>query len=451
MEDHNLFAISPLDGRYHHICEALGKIFGEANLIQQRCIIEIKWLQFMLTIPELKLGDASLTPKLELLIQQIDYHKIKEIEKTTHHDVKAVEIYLQQELTKNPQLAHLIPWVHFGCTSEDINNLAYAKMWQQALNQIIIPGYQEIVNTLSNLALTWQDITILSHTHGQPASPTTLGKEINVFAERLKSCLSQTRFKKIYGKFSGAVGNFNAHMVAYPQLDWPKIAKSFVTQLDLTYNPITTQIEPHDQLAAHCHDLVNMNTILSDCCTDIWHYISLGYLGQATTSGQVGSSTMPHKINPINFENAEGNFGLATALAHYFARKLPISRLQRDLSDSTVLRNLGCMLGYTQVAFHNLNQGLRKITPNQQNIDASFTNNWQVLTEAIQTILRTQGHADAYEKLRTNSQGQNLDQAGYLALVTKLNNRASQALTQLTPKTYCGLAQELSKPPTTEE
>jgi len=447
-----LTAISPLDGRYQAKQADLRPILSEYGLIFFRCTVEIHWLIKLSENAEINQNELlSAAEKKQLLdiLEQFDLtdaEKIKSIEQTTNHDVKAVEYFLQEKV-KALKLDRLIPLIHFGCTSEDINNVAYALMFKSAREKIMAPLMQEIITALKKLATETANLAMLARTHGQPASPTTLGKELLNVAVRLERQSQQFLTNDIFGKCNGAVGNFNAHVIAYPEVDWLTISKNFVTDLGLNYNAYTTQIEPHDWLAETLHALQRFNTVLIDLDRDLWGYIALDYFSQQKIENEVGSSTMPHKINPIDFENSEGNLGIANALAQHLAEKLPISRWQRDLSDSTVLRNLGSVFGYSALAYQATLKGLGKLIPNEKAIQAALNTHWEVLAEAVQSVMRRYGIADAYEQLKAFSRGKQLDANGLQTFIDQLEipAEAKAQLRQLTPQTYIGKAAALVK------
>lgn len=451
-QNHALTAISPIDGRYAEKTAVLRTIFSEYGLIKYRYRVELQWLRFLANhdgIPELQALSPSAEQFLQQLSEQFDEHKaleIKSIEKTTNHDVKAVEYQLKKDLATHDELATKIEFVHFACTSEDINNLSYALMLKDG-RDVLLQMYQEISNQIKQIALAEQNTAFLAHTHGQPASPTTLGKEFANVVFRIKRQLSLLDSQEMLGKINGAVGNFNAHHVAYPDVDWQRSAQQFVEQLGLTYNPLTTQIEPHDYIAELLHTLSRINVILLDFCRDVWTYISLNYFKQKVISGEVGSSTMPHKVNPIDFENAEGNFGLANALAEHLAHKLPISRMQRDLTDSTVLRSLGSVFAYTVIALASLKKGLTKLETNHVAIAADLAANPEVLAEAVQTVMRRYAIPEPYEKLKALTRGQKITPEILVTFIDGLDlpEEVKARLRGLTPKDYVGLAQKLAQ------
>lgn len=443
-----LYALSPLDGRYGAQTQELAALFSEAALMKYRAHVEVEWLIFMAEqgiIPDCKLSDSEIKKLREIYqnFSESDAQTVKTTEKTTNHDVKAVEYFLKEKSADFcPKQAGSF-W-HFACTSEDINNLAYALMIKEAL-KVMQKDLQTLQTLIQNKATEYVEVAMLSRTHGQPASPTTLGKEFANFSYRLDRQLKQLTAQEILGKFHGAVGNFNAHAIVLPKLNWSKLSEQFVEGLGLKFNPMVTQIEPHDFIAECSHNFIRINTILLGLARDIWTYISLDYFKLKVVAHEVGSSTMPHKVNPIDFENAEGNLGLANALFTHFAEKLPISRLQRDLTDSTVLRNVGMAFGYTLIAYRALIRGLNKISPNFTKLDSDLSERYEVLTEAIQTVLRYHGVADAYEQLKAASRGQAFTKESYLECVAKLNlpKDIKAQLEALTPQNYIGLASTL--------
>lgn len=448
---HPLLALSPIDGRYSNKTQGLAHITSEYGLIYYRSVVEIRWLQHLCQEPMISeapslsaQGNAYLNAIIENFSIK-DAESVKTIEKTTNHDVKAVEYFLQEKLKAQPELATLIPFIHFGCTSEDINNVAYALMWRDAQQQIQTAAMQPLDQALLNLTSSTRDMAMLSRTHGQTASPTTLGKEVANIRHRYHQTLQRWSQLPVLAKFNGAVGNFNAHVSAYPELDWCQISQSFIESLKLTWHSHTTQIEPHDALAESLHGLMRINTVLIDMSRDIWGYISLGYFRQKSIAGEVGSSTMPHKVNPIDFENAEGNLGLANALAAHMASKLPCSRWQRDLTDSTVMRNLGTVLGYSLISYQSLLKGLNKLEAQAEYMADELAQHWEVLAEPIQTVMRRFGIEDAYEQLKALTRGSQITQKDLSQLIESLNipSDAKQALLDLTPNTYIGLALQL--------
>lgn len=448
-----LLALSPLDGRYAGKVDALRPIFSEYGLIRARVKVEIEWLLALGAEPgivELKDFSSAGKQKLRALADGFsvaDAARVKEIERTTNHDVKAVEYFIKEQLKDDAELGPALEFVHFACTSEDINNLSYGLMLEQARREVLLPAFDGIATTLRALALAQAAQPMLSRTHGQTASPTTLGKEIANVVARLERQRKQILTVELTGKINGAVGNYNAHVVSYPDVDWPAFARKFVESLGLAFNPYTTQIEPHDNVAEIGDATRRANTILVDLARDIWGYISLGYFKQRLKEGEVGSSTMPHKVNPIDFENAEGNFGLANALFEHFSAKLPISRWQRDLTDSTVLRALGTAFGHTQVALDSLAKGLGKLETNPQRLDADLDAAWEVLAEAVQTVMRRHGLPNPYEQLKALTRGQGITADSMRAFIESLElpADAKQRLLDLTPGSYIGLADRLAR------
>lgn len=448
-----LTAVSPLDGRYADKTAALRDIFSEYGLIKYRYRVELRWLQTLANeqgigeLQSLSADGQNFIDRLYADFSPTTAQAIKVIEKTTNHDVKAVEYQLKKDLAAHPELAEKIEFVHFACTSEDINNLSYALMLKDGRDWLG-DRLNNIAEKLAQLAHAEAATAILSRTHGQAASPTTLGKEIANVHYRLSRQIRQLETQEMLGKINGAVGNFNAHHISYPNIDWPQLAQHFVENtLGLSYNPLTTQIEPHDYIAELMHNLLRANTILLDLCRDIWTYISQHYFKQKMIAGEVGSSTMPHKINPIDFENAEGNFGLANALAEHLAAKLPISRLQRDLSDSTVLRSLGSVFAYTAIALASLEKGLGKLEVNRERIAADLAANPEVLGEAIQTVMRRYGIEEPYEKLKALTRGQDITPETLAVFVQNLElpEAVKAELSRLSPADYIGIAPQLAR------
>ena len=451
MELSPLTALSPLDGRYAPQVDALRPILSEFGLIRYRLEVEIRWLMALAKhseiteVPELS---AQAQDHLLSILDQFNEeaaNEVKQIEKTTNHDVKAIEYYLQQQFEKNAELKKLIPFIHFACTSEDINNLAYALMLKNGFEQVLAPRMQELIQNLTQMAKKYAGLAMLSRTHGQAATPSNLGKEIVNFVVRLQRALTALNSIQIFGKFNGAVGNHNAHLAAYPQIDWLMLSEKFVKDLGLKWNPYTTQIEPHDELAAFLHNLIRFNSIMIDLDRDLWSYISLGYFTQKSLAHEVGSSTMPHKVNPIDFENSEGNLGVANALADHLALKLPISRLQRDLSDSTALRNLSSALAYSLLAYQSCLKGLTKLEANQELITQDLQQHWEVLAEAIQTVMRRYCLDNAYEELKALTRGKKIDAESLKTFIEglQLPEEAKANLLQLTPFNYIGYAERL--------
>ncbi len=451
MKVFTLRAISPADGRYAEKVADLRDIFSEYGLIRFRVMVEVRWLQSLADEPaiaELEPPTSLMKDALNSIIDDFcvdDAERVKKIEATTNHDVKAVEYFIREKLGDGPETSQLKDFLHFACTSEDINNLSYALMLRAARNDVLRPKMRTLSNKLQSMAKSFAAVPMLSRTHGQTASPTTVGKELANVVQRLQRTEQQFASVAILGKFNGAVGNFNAHVIAYPDADWRTISKQFIESLGLQQNAHTTQIEPHDWTAEYCHALVRYNTILIDLCRDIWGYISLGYFKQKVAQNEVGSSTMPHKVNPIDFENAEGNLGMSTALLSHFAEKLPISRWQRDLTDSTVQRNFGVAISYTLIAMESLLKGLGKLQINEAAIAADVNEAWEVLAEAVQTVMRRYGIPEPYEKLKALTRGQAVNQELLQAFIATLEIPESerQRLLELRPETYLGLAQEL--------
>jgi adenylosuccinate lyase len=445
-------ALSPLDGRYADKLSAVRRIFSEAGLMRERVRVECAWFLRLAAGPAaralagLPVGAKDLLAALAKDPGATNVAVIKEIESRTNHDVKAVEYWLRGELQNRGATPAQLEWMHFGCTSEDINNLAYALMLQSARTTLLLPKLRALQDSLDALAARHAGVAMLARTHGQTASPTTLGKEFANVAARLETQRGAIERVAILGKMNGAVGNFNAHVAALPQVDWPAFSASFVESLGLVSNPYTTQIEPHDWIAEYCHALMRANTVLLDFARDMWSYISLGYFTQRLKSGEVGSSTMPHKVNPIDFENAEGNLGLANALLGHFADKLPVSRMQRDLTDSTVLRNVGVAIGHAVLSFRSLSAGLEKIELNQARLAEDLDRAWEVLSEAVQTVMRAHGIPDAYERLKTFTHGRPVDERAMREFIASvaLPAEEKQRLMQLTPGTYVGLAPHLA-------
>ncbi len=452
MPTHALTALSPLDGRYASKAEPLRPIFSEFGLMHRRVQVEIEWLLALAAEPaiaELPAFDPEQVDHLRSIVSGFsveDGTRIKAIEATTNHDVKAVEYFIKERIGNDTGLAQAKEFVHFACTSEDINNLSYALMLRDARDQVLLPAFDRIIATLRTMARAHATQPMLSRTHGQTASPTTLGKELANVVARLQRQRAQLAAQTIPGKINGAVGNFNAHAITYPALDWQAFSQRFVSGLGLEHNAYTTQIEPHDGVAEYCDAVRRANTVLIDLARDIWGYISLGYFKQTLKAGEVGSSTMPHKVNPIDFENAEGNFGLANALLGHFAEKLPISRWQRDLTDSTVLRALGTAFGHTLVALESLAKGLGKLQVNPERLAADLDASWEVLAEAVQTVMRRHGLPEPYEQLKALTRGQGITRESMRQFVEGLDlpADAKQRLLALTPATYVGVAADLA-------
>ena len=450
MELSSLTALSPIDGRYASKTEALRPIFSEYGLIRHRIVVEVRWLQALAAHEDIKEVPALSTHAERVLndiidkFSEQDAQRVKNIESTTNHDVKAVEYFLKEKITGNKELEAISEFIHFACTSEDINNLAYALMLREARNQSLLPLLDEVIDVISELARKNAEIPMLARTHGQTASPTTIGKEMANVAARLRRQREQVSAIPMLGKINGAVGNYNAHMVAYPDIDWPALSSQFISGLGLEVNPYTTQIEPHDYMAELFDALSRFNTVLIDFSRDVWGYISLGYFRQKTVAGEVGSSTMPHKVNPIDFENAEGNLGIANALFSHFGAKLPISRWQRDLSDSTVLRNTGVAIAHCIIAYESCLKGIGKLQVNEQRTAEDLDNSWEVLAEALQTVMRRHGIEKPYEKLKDLTRDQQVNQATLQTFINTLElpDNVKQELANLTPASYTGNAGE---------
>ncbi len=443
-------AISPIDGRYEAQTAQLSAEFSEFALIKYRVRVEVEWLLFLSERPEIgevrpfTVTETVLLRDLAAAFDPAEAERVRQIEQTTRHDVKAVEYYLQEQL-RDTTLADVIPFIHFCCTSEDINNLAYAQMLQQGMTRHWLPQARQMVDQVAQIAQDTRAVAMLSRTHGQPASPTTLGKELAVFVHRWRRQLTQIEAIKYLGKFSGTVGNYHTHSIAYPHLDWEALSRTFVERLGLTWNPLTTQIESHDSIAELCHALARFNTILLGFDQDIWTYISLGYFKQRAVAGEVGSSTMPHKVNPINFENSEANLGVSNALLVHLAGKLPVSRLQRDLTDSSALRNLGTAIAYSFIALQATRRGLGVLDVNPSAIARDLDPAWEVLAEPIQTVMRRVSMPGAYERLKELTRGSGITQAGIQAFIADLDlpDADKQRLLALTPAGYTGLAEQL--------
>ena len=452
MKVSTLKALSPADGRYADKVNGLRDIFSEYGLIRFRVLVEVRWLQCLADdnqVAELRPTSSVMKDVLNHIVDDFsldDAERIKKIEETTNHDVKAVEYFIRERLGDGPETSTLKDFLHFGCTSEDINNLAYALMLRAARNDVVLPQMRELRGKIKNLAHEHAAVPMLSRTHGQTASPTTVGKEFANVVARLERAQQNFRDIVIRGKFNGAVGNYNAHLIAYPDADWPAIANRLIESLGLDPNTHTTQIEPHDWTAEYAHALMRYNTILIDLSRDIWGYVSLGYFTQKVAKGEVGSSTMPHKVNPIDFENAEGNLGMANALLGHFAEKLPISRWQRDLTDSTVQRNFGVAVGYVMIAISSLLKGLGKLELNEERIAHDVDNAWEVLAEAVQTVMRRYGIPEPYEKLKALTRGQAVSKELLSEFIASLDipDDEKKRLLELTPAAYVGLAANLA-------
>ena len=452
MKVSTLRALSPADGRYADKVDGLRDIFSEYGLIRFRVLAEVRWLQCLADEPSVpELGPLSPVMKdvLNKLVDDFsldDAERVKAIEATTNHDVKAVEYFIRERLGDGPETGPLKDFLHFGCTSEDINNIAYALMLRAARSDVIVPQMREVRTFLQTMAHDYATLPMLSRTHGHTASPTTLGKEFANVVARLERAQQQFRSVEIRGKFNGAVGNFNAHALTYPDADWPAISARFVESLGLAVNPYTTQIEPHDWTAEYAHALIRHNTILIDLCRDLWGYVSLGYFTQKVAKNEVGSSTMPHKVNPIDFENAEGNLGMANALLAHFAEKLPISRWQRDLTDSTVQRNLGVAIGYLVIALQSARKGLGKLQIDEETIRDDVSAAWEVLAEAVQSVMRRYGIPEPYEQLKALTRGQAVTRELLQQFIASLDipDDEKQRPLALTPDAYTGLAAKLA-------
>ena len=453
MESSALTALSPLDGRYAGKTEALRQLFSEYGLMHQRVRVELAWFAALAAapgVPEVPPLSTQASDFLAALATGFDLaaaERIKEIESTTNHDMKAVEYYLKERMAEHPELKRVSEFVHFGCTSEDINNLAYGLMLLEGRDTLLLPIMERMIERLRALAHRHAELPMLSRTHGQPATPTTLGKELANVVVRLRRQKDQLKTVQILGKMNGAVGNYNAHLAAYPDVDWQAVSRSTVDGLGLQWSAYTIQIEPHDYMAEYFDALARFNTVLLDACRDIWGYISVGYFRQKPVAGEVGSSTMPHKVNPIDFENAEGNLGVANALLRHFAEKLPVSRWQRDLTDSTVQRNMGVGVGHSTLAYESFLKGLSKLEADPERLNADLEANWEVLAEAVQTVMRRHGVDEPYEKLKALTRGRRVDGEAMRKFIKELEipNDAKARLLAMTPQTYIGLAAKLAK------
>ena len=447
-----LMAISPIDGRYQQHTAELVPIFSEYGLNQHRLFVELEWLKALAAhdqineVPQLSSSAIKRLDDVANNFDETEAAKVKTIEKTTNHDVKAIEYYIKEKLSTHTELNNISEFVHFACTSEDINNLAYALMLKHGRDAVLMPALAQLATALGDLASEHAKQPMLARTHGQAATPTTVGKEFANVLARLTRQMKPFENLQILGKINGAVGNYNAHHISYPDVDWPTFSEQFVTGLGLVWNPYTTQIEPHDYIAELAHALIRINNILIDLSRDIWGYICQHYFTQKTVAGEVGSSTMPHKVNPIDFENAEGNLGIANALLDHFANKLPISRWQRDLSDSTVMRNLGTAFAHCLISYKALTKGLNKLQINHLQLTQDLQQNWEVLAEAIQTVMRRYGIEQPYEKLKALSRGKPVDQTLLSEFINSLDlpPDAKQTLLSLTPANYLGYAEQLA-------
>ena len=449
----SLTAVSPIDGRYSGKTDVLRTVFSEFGLIRYRVMVEVRWLQQLaahaevIEVPAFSDDANALLDELVSNFTLEHAERVKEIERTTNHDVKAVEYLIKEVIAGNTELQAVSEFVHFACTSEDINNLSHALMLKEGRDQIVLPALVDIQSRLASMGKEFADVAMLARTHGQTASPTTVGKEMANVAYRLQRQIDLIKSVPLLGKINGAVGNYNAHLSAYPNIDWAGFAEQFIIGLGLEFNPYTTQIEPHDYMAELFDGMARANTILIDYARDIWGYISLGYFKQKTVAGEVGSSTMPHKVNPIDFENAEGNMGIANALYGHLAAKLPISRWQRDLTDSTVLRNMGVGLGYSMIAFASLRKGISKLQLNRERLGEDLNSSWEVLAEPIQTVMRRYAIEEPYEKLKALTRGNVMDQATIQAFIDTLEipEQAKAELKAMTPASYIGNAVQQAK------
>ncbi|HQR24652.1 MAG TPA: adenylosuccinate lyase [Steroidobacteraceae bacterium] len=448
-----LTALSPVDGRYASRCTELRMLFSESGLIRARVRVEVAWLLALAASPDipemhgLSQSDLEVATRLEAAFTEADAAAVKAIERETNHDVKAVEYFVKDRLREHAAWRPRLEFVHFACTSEDINNVAYALLCLQARDEILLPRLEALAETLRAMAHTHAHDAMMSRTHGQPATPTTLGKEVAVFVHRLRRACERLRAVPILGKMNGAVGNYNAHLAAYPDVDWPGTARRLVESLGLQWNPYTTQIDPHDWMAEYFDAVARANTVLIDLCRDFWGYISVGAFRQKVIAGEVGSSTMPHKVNPIDFENAEGNFGVANALLRFMADKLPVSRWQRDLTDSTVQRNIGVALAHSDVAIQSVSRGLARLEVDRTQLAAELDANWELLAEPIQTVMRRYALPGAYEQLKALTRGRRLDAAALADFIDglPLPAEAKGRLRELTPASYLGLAARLAR------
>ncbi|WP_373777512.1 adenylosuccinate lyase [Glaesserella sp.] len=452
MQLNALTALSPIDGRYQDKAATLRPIFSEFGLLKFRVTVEVRWLQKLASHPQISEVSALSKEANDYLNQIVtnfslaDAERIKTIERTTNHDVKAVEYFLKEKSEALPELAKISEFIHFACTSEDINNTSHALMLKTAREEVLLPEWKKVIDTIAELADRYKKIPLLSRTHGQPASPTTIGKEMANVAYRLKRQYKQLENIAILAKINGAVGNYNAHLAAYPEIDWHQFSQEFIEQsLGVTWNPYTTQIEPHDYIAEFFDCVARFNTIVIDFDRDMWGYIALNHFKQRTVAGEIGSSTMPHKVNPIDFENSEGNLGLANAVMTHLGQKLPISRWQRDLTDSTVLRNLGVGLGYALIAYAATLKGISKLEVNEQHLAEELDQNWEVLAEPIQTVMRRYGIEKPYEKLKELTRGKRVDGEAMRHFIDGLTlpQAEKDRLKQMTPASYIGYAVEL--------
>jgi adenylosuccinate lyase len=446
-------ALSPLDGRYQKKAAALGDAFSEFALTRERVRVEFAWLKSLAAekaieeLPELSSNAVAFLDKLVADFSPADALAVKKIEATTNHDVKAVEYWIKEKFKSLPELAPHSEFVHFACTSEDINNVSHALMLKRGVMETWLAQYDQVLAAMSNVAIATASMPMLSRTHGQAATPTTMGKEISLFVDRLRTARTRIASVPLRAKMNGAVGNYNAHLSAYPNVDWPQLSKRTVESLGLTWQPMSAQIEPHDYMAELFDAIARIDTIMIDFCRDVWGYISLGFFKQKLKEGEIGSSTMPHKVNPIDFENAEGNFGLANALLRHLSEKLPISRWQRDLTDSTVLRNMGVAVGYSLLGLSSALQGIGKLQVNEHAMLNDLDQNWEVLAEPIQTVMRRYGVEGAYEQLKNLTRGQRVTADAFAKFIDGLAipADAKASLAALTPAKYVGLAEMLAR------
>ncbi|CAD7704123.1 unnamed protein product [Ostreobium quekettii] len=453
LELSSLTAVGPLDGRYGSKVSSLRSLFSEFGLIKWRVFVECRWLRHLADLPgvpeigPLSTDASAILEELEAGFTLGDAERVKDVESVTNHDVKAVEYMLKKRFEVNKELSSIMEFTHFACTSEDINNLAYALIVKEATRLEVLPAMDELISKIATLAHEYADAAMLARTHGQPASPTTMGKELAVFAFHLQQQRDKVADVRILGKMAGAVGNYNAHMAAYPNVDWMKTTQDFVSSLGLDWNPYVTQIEPHHYIAELFHAMARFNTTLLDFDKDIWGYISMNYFRQRTNKGEVGSSTMPHKVNPIDFENSEGNLGIANALLLHLAAKLPISRFQRDLTDSTALRNVGVAMGHSILGYKSASRGCRKLVLDQETLARDLDSRWEVLGEAVQTVMRRYGVPEPYEKLKEFTRGKDVSREGMKDFVDGLDvpDDAKAALMELTPQTYIGNAEDQAR------
>ncbi|WP_395342642.1 adenylosuccinate lyase [Ningiella sp. W23] len=453
MELSSLTALSPVDGRYGSKTKDLRASFSEFGLIRARVIVEVKWLQALAEFPQIEevapFSDSAntLLNKIVDEFSESDAQRIKDIERTTNHDVKAVEYFLKEKISGNEELQNVNEFIHFACTSEDINNLSHALMLHQGLTDVVLPQSKQLIDAIADLAQQHKSVPMMARTHGQPASPSTMGKEMANVAIRLARQLEQIKSVKLLGKINGAVGNYNAHLSAYPELDWHSFARDFVHSLGLTHNPYTTQIEPHDYIAELFDAIARFNTIVLDFDRDIWGYIALGHFKQRTVAGEIGSSTMPHKVNPIDFENSEGNLGIANAILQHLSAKLPVSRWQRDLTDSTVLRNLGVGIAYSSIAYQATLKGINKLEVNASSLANELNANWELMAEPIQTVMRRYGIEKPYEKLKELTRGKKVDSEAIAAFIDNLDmpDNSKTQLKQMSPASYIGQAVALTE------